>query len=128
MKAQDLMVGDWIIVDNEAMQVMPTLIDALFYDEPIKAEPIAIDGAILSANGFAKQPDVPEGLFNYVYNNGGQIVYVSPLPWDCFSIDANFNGRLSMSIQYVHELQHILRLIGINDLADNFKIKEGGLQ
>ena len=42
MKAQDLMVGDWVIIDNEAMQVMPSLIDALFYDEPIKVEPIEI--------------------------------------------------------------------------------------
>ena len=28
----------------------------------------------------------------------------------------------SMRLKYVHELQHALRLCGLNDLADNFKI------
>ena len=65
---------------------------------------------------------VPEDCVNYVYNHDGKIVYISRLTGDNFSIDANFQGRLSMQIQYVHELQHILRLIGLNDLADNFKI------
>lgn len=133
MKANEVMIFDWVLFRGILSQ--ETELHQIEADDFSGTElyfsalhPIKITGEILLANDFVGQPDVPEGLFNYVYNNGGQIVYVSPLPWDSFSIDANFNGRLSMSIQYVHELQHTLRLIGINDLADNFKIKEGGLQ
>lgn len=32
------------------------------------------------------------------------------------------DGRIPTPIRYVHELQHALRLCGLNDLADNFKI------
>lgn len=31
--------------------------------------------------------------------------------------------RVSIPIRYVHELQHALRLCGLNELADNFKIE-----
>lgn len=131
MRPNEVMIGDWVLYRDTYTQ--ETELHQVEADDFSGTEryfaalhPVKITHEILEANDFEEQPDVPEGCFNYVYNNGGQIVYVSPLPWDSFSIDANFNGRLSMSIQYVHELQHILRLIGINDLADNFKIKEGG--
>ncbi|MBQ0088527.1 MAG: hypothetical protein KBT27_04250 [Prevotellaceae bacterium] len=32
-------------------------------------------------------------------------------------------AMISIQIKYVHELQHALRLCGLNDLADNFKIE-----
>ena len=121
MKAQDLMVGDWMIVDNEAMQVMPTLIDALFYDDPIKVEPIKISPEILEANGFKKTPTLPLGCFDYVFRSNGKTIYAEP-SMRLTTLTANFNGKITMVVEYVHELQHIIRLIGINDLADNFKI------
>ena len=139
MRANELMVGDWLNSKKGFCQInsiyLFTVIaisgdeaykkgaeSTLELDTEFDISPISITEEILLANDFTKQPDVPEGCVNWVYNNGGQIVYISRLPWDSFSIDANFHGRLSMQIQYVHELQHILRLIGINDLADNFKI------
>lgn len=32
------------------------------------------------------------------------------------------NHHVEMPFQYVHQLQHALRLCGLNDIADNFKI------
>lgn len=32
-------------------------------------------------------------------------------------------GVVVCSIYYVHELQHALRLCGLNDIADNFKVE-----
>lgn len=132
MKANELMIADCVryvrFLQTETGKIeiiqpyhIKTTNDSWLNIE--EANPISITEDVLKANGFTEQPDVPEGCVNYVYNNGGQIVYISRLPWDSFSIDANFHGRLSMQIQYVHELQHILRLIGINELADNFKIQ-----
>lgn len=118
MKAQDLMVGDWMIVDNEAMQVMPALIDALFYDDPIKVEPIEITTEILEANGFENYKNI--GSIRYFIKDGVKYEVHQGLLY--------FGRGEIQGIEYVHELQHILRLIGINDLADNFKIKEGGQQ
>ena len=33
------------------------------------------------------------------------------------------NRHVEMSFKYVHQLQHALRLCGLNELADNFKIE-----
>ena len=33
-------------------------------------------------------------------------------------------GIYHLTIRYVHELQHALRLCGLNELADNFKVEE----
>lgn len=40
-----------------------------------------------------------------------------------FDIDRWFASWGNIQIKYVHELQHLLRLCGLSDLADNFKIK-----
>lgn len=132
MKANELMIGDWVVTKKGDGQVYIIQDNDVIFTSAIEGiegaayleetDPINITDGFLIRNGFTEQPDVPEGCVNWVYNNGGQIVYISRLPWDSFSIDANFHGRLSTQIKYVHELQHILRLIGLNDLADNFKI------
>lgn len=112
MKAQDLMVGDWMIVDNEAMQVMPTLIDALFYDDPIKVEPIKITAEILEANGFENYKNI--GSLHYYRQNG---VKYEDHQGFLYFVQDQIQG-----IENVHEMQHALRLMGLADLADNFKI------
>ena len=115
MKAQDLMVGDWIIINGEAMKVMPTLIDALFYDNPIKVEPIEIDEAILLANGFENYKNI--GSLRYYKNTKESLkfeLYGGTLE--------DYTGNRICEIGFVHELQHALRLMGLTDLADNFKI------
>ncbi|MBQ6729955.1 MAG: hypothetical protein IJQ83_07485 [Bacteroidales bacterium] len=118
MKAQDLMVGDWIIVDNEAMQVMPTLIEALFYDNPIKVEPIEITTEILEANGFENYKNI--GSIRYFRKDGVKYEVHQGLLY--------FGRGEIQGIEYVHEMQHALRLIEHADLADNFKIEKGGNQ
>ena len=132
MKANELMIGDWVATKKGDGQVDTIQDNDVIFTSAIQGiegaaylqetDPINITEGFLLRNGFTEQPDVPEDCVNYIYNNDGKIVYIFRQPWDNFSIDANFQGRLSMTIKYVHELQHILRLIGLNDLADNFKI------
>ncbi|MBQ8958143.1 MAG: hypothetical protein IJ057_06535 [Bacteroidales bacterium] len=45
-----------------------------------------------------------------------------------FRIQRGPEAVVSIKAQYVHELQHAMRLMGLNDMADNFKVKEGGDQ
>lgn len=40
-----------------------------------------------------------------------------------YSFDCDQYERLIFVASYIHELQHALRLCGLNDLADNFKIE-----
>ena len=35
------------------------------------------------------------------------------------------NHLRGIKVKYVHELQQVLRLCGLRELADNFKVKEG---
>ena len=59
---------------------------------------------ILEANGFGRDPLYYEHNDGYDFFLGNvRSVHVGPL-------------------QYVHELQHALRLCGLNEIADNFKI------
>lgn len=83
--------------------------------QPEDIQPIALTDEILVANGFVRHYDYgyahkhfciercfygQEG-FGKVITNGGEF-------------------RLSQPLMYVHELQHIMRLVGDIDLADNF--------
>ena len=124
MKTSDLTVYDWFFIEGEAQQVMPSLIDYVFYGQPLNIAPIPIDEGILEANGFELVERRWGGMFK-LFVDGGVWVYV----------DRDENGRLELDtntpsgdfqdcpIEYVHELQHLLRVAGLTDLADNFKIQ-----
>lgn len=36
------------------------------------------------------------------------------------------DASVSIRTRYVHELQHAMRLMGLHDMANNFKVQEGG--
>ena len=106
------MVLDWVFVENEVMKVMPSLIDALFYDAPINVEPIKIDDAILLANGFENYKNT--GSLRFFKRDAVKFEKIQGM---LYSFTEQING-----IEYVHEFQHALRLMGLHELADNFKI------
>ena len=122
MKASDFTVNDWFFLDGEVQQVMPTVIDYVWHDfyPPLKIEPIKIDEEILMANGFEKR-DSRMSSHLVLYHNDSPI-YAELKPTGYWEIDSYQNGSIEMAIQYVHELQHLLRLHGCDDLADSFKI------
>lgn len=101
MKATELMIGDWVSSFGNNCRI--TSIDK--YDAKVCTDPedelfflddiypILLTYEILEKNGF---------VFN------GYLVGM------CMSEDLEFH--------YVHELQHTLRLCGLDELADNFKV------
>ena len=142
MKANELMIGDWVIFGDEPLKVQHVynngyddVVAEIVEDgtneygvyEEIKdvpvvyCSPIPLTPEILEKNGFVFDCDFWT-IANPRYNNVRMVTYYST---DDYVADA-FLGHWAFdenyAIDYVHELQHALRLCGLNELADNFKV------
>ena len=136
MKASELMLNDWVfsdvrkmpwqILQSDVRRMVREYSDVFDLDNDFNAiKPIPLTGDILKVNGFT-------------FNNVMQV-------WECYvgtpgdsieidfehcevrgAFDVFFNkdkGGSIFELEYVHELQHALRLCGLSELADNFKIE-----
>lgn len=133
MEAEELMIGDWYMNSaKEPCKVVKNFGDTVWgegndvadsTDNPL---PILLTEEILKANGFVAtcgdfivyrkndfekvvlrfcsedEDDMSEKAYNYYVNH--------------WVVDENYR------MDYVHQLQHFLRLCGLNELADNFKV------
>lgn len=128
MNASEINVNDWFFLNGEVQQIMPTVIDYVWnnFCPPLKIEPIEIDEDLLLANGFEKLESRMICHLRLYYNDSP--IYAELRPIGYWEINSYQEGIIEMAIRYVHELQHIFRLQGCIDLADNFKIKKGGPQ
>lgn len=113
MKATDLMIGDWVKMPSglpEIRQIKyPSEIDdADFY------EPIPLTEEILEQNGFVRHDKHEYSVTGSNYNYLKVRCYADTY----FEIGNAFDeeGELQAfaDIQYVHELQHALKLCGID--------------
>lgn len=113
MKATELMIGDWISYGGKPVQVLQ-----LSRTEYKGFEPIPLTPEILEKNangGWCNYQSEPNG--RSIYHIGEVAVYVEweqivPSPYiELQGLgDTFFKGY----IDYVHELQHALKLCGIN--------------
>ena len=136
MKISELQLGDIVscledpvrvvslsIKDDEPIGIMsPLKTIETFRDENVK--PVPLTSKILLANGFEFDEEVKRGYVLYL--DEGKTWYVA--------VSLRYNDEPRMTeigfercgvvkpIQYVHELQHALRLVGLNDLAKNLKV------
>lgn len=133
MKATELMIGDWVevILNSEKHFAQVQMIDgygdnatsnecvcdAIYYSID-ELKPIQLTAEILEKNGFNQVINTCK-IKTYHRKPINVIMFSTPeitiLPEESFIIK-------NLKIQYVHEFQHILRLCGMNELADNFKI------
>lgn len=133
MKATELMIGDLVCLKDDIKCELPLKIDGvLTNDISLEGEgflggaeglirPIPITPEILEKNGFVFDCDFWT-IANPRYNNVRMVRYCSI---DEDATDA-FLGHWAFdenyAIDFVHELQHALRLCGLNEIADNFKV------
>lgn len=101
MKTRELMLGDWV---KDKYKPKPHQVDSWAdFNSSEDLSPITLTPEILEQNG----------MFLLTEQN-----YVR-----CVIADYNKFGKFNKcELHYVHELQHALRIFGLNELADNFKI------
>ena len=143
MKATELMIGDWVCLKDDTKYELPQKVDGILTDDiSLEGEgflggvdglirPIPITPEILEKNGF--------------YDRNTQWYYKRFGSYVCFDIAISLVYReievskvcgagtdceeeeYGSSIVFgndicVHTLQHALRLCGLDELADNFKV------
>lgn len=106
MKAVELMIGDWILYNDKPVKTLQLSKNSK-YDW---VKPIPLTPEILEKNGFVRHHDKIHPYYvDYCHERDGFTIFNS----------RTWHGHILNS---VHELQHALRLCGLNDLADDFKV------
>ena len=135
MKATDLMIGDWVKTghldynkvqeiarDNDMQWYISFACSATLF-RAYEFEPVSLTPEILEKNGFGfvKSSDT-DSVWNGWWINKGLELATSRLDkegnWPCYINIYDSN----IKCEYVHQLQHALRLCGLDDIADNFKV------
>ena len=125
MKATELTVGDWLCLKDDTKYELPLKVDGVLTDDiSLEGEgflggaeelirPIPITPEMLVRNGWK------ETQYWHEYQDGKNTIQC------CLS---DMRGRINgieiehFKCEYVHQYQHLLRLCGLNELADNFKV------
>ena len=116
MKPTDLMIKDWVMV-KVLSQIPNTYVlhtwAANDYSRNLQVKPIPLTTEILEKNGWERN-----GIFMEK-----RIGENTQLSWTDICGAVLSQGRYYMcDCNYVHTLQHALRLCGFDELANNFKI------
>ena len=135
MKATELMIGDKVMV-KVLSQIPDTYVlhtwTANDYSRDIQVKPITLTPEILEKNGFVQEDDAYMDDIAYKcfceiltghysandvivsYDGSKEFTITNDLGYPC--------DEITLYRPKVHELQHALRLCGLNELADNFKV------
>ena len=119
------MIGDWVCLKDDTKCELPLKVDGVLTDD-ISLEG---DGFLGGAEGLIRPiPITPEML---VRNGWKETQYWHEYQ-DCKNTIQcclpDMRGRINgieiehFKCEYVHQYQHLLRLCGLNELADNFKV------
>lgn len=131
------MVGDWMLINNipHKIQAIDSIDDEIQADDELyyigedryhsedKIEGVPITPEILEKNSIKKRRD-EYAVFGWEGMKQWYVTLEDFKPqydfWFITSSDRDLN--ISGQIRYVHQLQHALRICGLDELADNFKI------
>ena len=141
MKATDLMIGDWVkikghldydkvqeISRDENMQWYISFACSATLFRAYEFEPIPLTPEILEKNGF--EMFKYDGWVHYyrIFGNSAiPFVLHSMIGGEMLSQEVGIfststDTNCGIEVNYVHELQHALRLCRLNKLAENFKV------
>ena len=125
IKCRDLMIGDLVCLKDDTNYKLPMKVNCILKDDIFlegkgflgsiedTIKPIPLTSEILEKNGWK------ETEYWHEYKDGNTIIQYS-----LSNIWGIINGVEieHFKCEYVHQLQHLLRLCGLNELADNFKV------
>lgn len=139
MNCKDLMIGDLVIFEDNVHKVTDlslcidgsVLVHVDGHDVQIfehEISPIPLSEEILKANADGGSCSFDEFRSIYHLKNNGyhrEISIEFDKTWHVPFVEITGMGHttIKVNMQYVHELQHALRLCGLNELADNFKLE-----
>lgn len=131
MKVKELMIGDIVSYNGSICRVTSTecfgnlvgvendTICELVSDAELS--PIPLTPEILKKNGWQKN-----GIYNdYILIDDENNFVGYNMSFNSVSItidDRNALHKMKITANYVHKLQHALRLCGLDELADNLKV------
>ena len=136
------MIGDWVCLKDDIKSELPLKVDGVLIDDiSLEGEgflggvdglvrPIPITPEILEKNGFHLElSSNKENVYSH-FDKGDctPIIFLSAgqEKWTLHVKNYILKKCLDFTIfhdtLYVHELQHILQLCGLDELADNFKV------
>lgn len=129
MKANELMIYDWVEY-GQYITTVRQLSDKIILSGCVgrldEVRPVSITPEILEANGIRHYKDC--GRLSYYKRLEAAFTIRYEIYAGYIGIELVDGNRISVDrITKVHELQHVMRLIGLNDMADNF-IMKGGAQ
>ena len=144
MKCRDLMVGDWCCdkhgfpmqITNVGEDYAYATFEGLegdpweFDDKDCKPSPIEITDDIMRKNNWEEcDYPLPYNLHEYYYvkdESGNHLTWNSEelsiwFDWEKDKEEGAY-ANIVIPIEYVHQLQQVLRLAGLTDMANNFKV------
>lgn len=136
MKATELMINDWveddlgdftkvISISDMSVSLQAGVDTRVAYLEHV--DPISLNEDIFNANGFFHFVDEEDSFLEAWRMDvvGYEIDLIPNINYNRFtaSIQRHHEELISVPVCYVHELQHVLRLVGLDNMADNFKVK-----
>ena len=106
MKANELMIGDWVLDTRKEtpLRVNPFMAKL----EVPEWQPIPLTSEILEKNGLASDP------YGCYFDEDEYMLLEISSGEDCISWTINFHEYGILSFEYVHELQHALKLCRID--------------
>ena len=125
MKAKDLMIGDWVYNPFTRKKLRLTFGRDIDLTEGLCLEPIPLTAEILEKNGFeelmnesevsaarfGRKPE-PTGVWQYGFGRFDSVAYVPDQSFLRIKFMEGCQADIA-NIKYVHELQHALRLCGV---------------
>ena len=127
VKCRDLMIGDWVLINNilRKIQAIDSIDAEIQADDEVyyvgedryhsedKIEGVPLTPEILEKNGWK------ETEYWHEYKDGDTIIQCSLHKiWGII----NEIEIEHFKCEYVHQYQHLLRLCGLDELANNFKV------
>lgn len=124
MDVKELMIGDWVNIKGCETSQIRDLKDLLNVELGIfETSGVPLTEEILKANGFKE-------IYKYEWRDG---IMVSEWRYKSDDLEEWFEIKYAptyddftwkaVEVNNVHNLQHALRLCGLNELADNFKLQ-----
>ena len=126
MEINSYNIGDWVLCCGNICKVVT--IDFFYYSlcdknfdiipmvKPEEITPIPLSREIVGNNGWKKSNDI---LLERTYPHGALVLEFGNRSAKVFVKYGKYGNKASMTefsiIKYVHELQHIMSVIGIND-------------